>query len=335
MSSAVTASAAATTEQVLYVSFNQDFSCINVGTTLGFKVFSMDGDQKQRCHRNFGAGIGIVEVLYCSNILVLVGGDPNPHWPKNKLIIWDDRQNTAVAELEFTAAVKGVKFCRERIFVCLEKKVYLYALRELQLIKEFAVTNPNGVCSMGQNNVATLGLNIGSVNIQQLVEPYETKTINAHETIVACLALNADGGLLATASEKGTLVRLWDTNSCAKLLELRRGLDRVNIYSLNFSPYKPLLVVTSDKGTCHIFADKNNVQSSLASINFMLPGYFSSQWSPVHFDTTTIKNCACFGPDDSVIVVDKTGDYFKYSLTLGKDGYVAKKLVRKNILGKP
>lgn len=53
--------------------------------------------------------------------------------------------------------------------------------------------------------------------------------IIAHESAVTCLALNIQGTRLATAGERGTLIRIFDTNDGAKVAELRRGTHHVRI----------------------------------------------------------------------------------------------------------
>lgn len=56
--------------------------------------------------------------------------------------------------------------------------------------------------------------------------------IIAHESAVTCLALNIQGTRLATAGERGTLIRIFDTNDGAKVAELRRGTHHVCIFLL-------------------------------------------------------------------------------------------------------
>ena len=77
----------------------------------------------------------------------------------------------------------------------------------------------------------------------ELYEPQNvTKFIQAHDSPLRCVVLSLDGSLVATASEKGTLVRVFDCHSGCLLHEFRRGTDRAKIYSLAFSKEKEWLV---------------------------------------------------------------------------------------------
>uniref|UniRef100_A0A4W3H0J5 WD repeat domain phosphoinositide-interacting protein 4 n=1 Tax=Callorhinchus milii TaxID=7868 RepID=A0A4W3H0J5_CALMI len=56
---------------------------------------------------------------------------------------------------------------------------------------------------------------------------------------------------------QGTLIRLFDTLTKEKLVELRRGTDPATLYCINFSHDSSFLCVSSDKGTVHVFALKD------------------------------------------------------------------------------
>lgn len=243
--------------ELLYVGFNQDYGCFACGTDSGFRIYNCD-PFKETFQRSFNkGGIGYVEMLFRCNILALVGGGRNPRYPPSKVMIWDDHQNRCIGELSFRSEVKAVKLRRDRVVVVLERKVYIYQFADLKLVDHIETTsNPKGLCALcpfSSNTVLVCpGLQRGHVRVE-LYDLKKTSLIPAHETALACLALNFDGTRLATASEKGTLVRVFDTATGAALQELRRGADRAEIYSIAFNYSSQWLAVSSDKGTVHIF----------------------------------------------------------------------------------
>jgi hypothetical protein len=77
--------------------------------------------------------------------------------------------------------------------------------------------------------------------------------LEAHESSLRSLALTADGSRLATASEKGTVIRVFDVAAASCIQEFRRGVERATITCLAWSWDFHWLCCTSDKGTAHIF----------------------------------------------------------------------------------
>lgn len=84
-------------------------------------------------------------------------------------------------------------------------------------------------------------------------------TINAHQSEIACVALNQPGSVAASASRKGTLIRLFDTTTRDKLVELRRGTDPATLYW-----YAPWGVTGSDCSTPFITSETRTVQQLLS-----------------------------------------------------------------------
>lgn len=54
--------------------------------------------------------------------------------------------------------------------------------------------------------------------------------IAAHQNELGCIALNQQGTRIATASNQGTLIRVWDATTKVQLVELRRGSDQATVY---------------------------------------------------------------------------------------------------------
>lgn len=83
--------------------------------------------------------------------------------------------------------------------------------------------------------------------------------LRAHENAIAAMSLNIDGRLLATASEKGEVIRLTNTESGQAIQEFRRGSDKADIYSLTFDVRTNWLAISSNRPTVHVFAVDNDV----------------------------------------------------------------------------
>eukprot|EP01116_Phalansterium_solitarium_P006018 TRINITY_DN18327_c0_g1_i1.p1 TRINITY_DN18327_c0_g1~~TRINITY_DN18327_c0_g1_i1.p1 ORF type:complete len:348 (-),score=96.68 TRINITY_DN18327_c0_g1_i1:237-1280(-) len=326
--------------ELLHVGFNQDHGCFACGTEKGFCIFNCD-PLKERFRRDFDAGIGIVEMLFRCNILALVGGGKNPKYPPNKVMIWDDYQNKCIAELEFRSPVRAVKLRRDRIVVVLDTKVYVYNFVDLALIHQVETyANPRGLCALSPSSntvLAVPGTKPGTVHVE-LYDLKTTQTIAAHNNSLTQVVLNLEGTRLATASEKGTLIRIFNPKNGDQLRELRRGADKAEIYSLSFNQASTWLCVSSDKGTVHIYGlaaiDENNPmtthtdewkvkQSSFSFMKEILPGYFSSEWSfaQFHLPETAGHSIVAFGNEKNcVIAVCYDGSYFKYSFDPQKGG---------------
>jgi WD40 repeat protein len=322
--------------ELLFVGFNQDYGCFSCGTENGFVIYNCD-PLKERFRRDFNnGGIAIVEMLFRCNILALVGGGANPKYPPNKVMIWDDYQNKCIAELEFRNEVKAVKLRRDKIVVVLENKVYVYNFADLQLLHQIETCpNPKGLCSLSPSSntvLAVPGQKPGTVCVE-LFDLKQSQLIIAHNNGLTQIVLNLEGSRLATSSEKGTLVRIWDTKTGDQLREFRRGADKAEIYSLSFNSTSTWLAVSSDKGTIHVYGvvpgeetkiEKEENKTRVSSLSFMkeiLPSYFSSEWSFAQFHIQDTRSIVCFGTEkNSIVVVCADGTYYKYSFDGLKGG---------------
>ena len=263
-------------------------------------------------------------MLHRTNLLALVGGGRSPQYGPNKVILYDEKQGRPKVELEFRSNVRRVLLREDRVVVVLASKIHVFTLEETpqQVQTHDTSENGSGICALsihGESRVMAFpALQSGHVCVTGISgSPFSASIIPAHESPLAALAVDREGNLLATASEKGTLVRVFDIKHGRLLYELRRGADRAEIYSLDFNRDGTKLCVASDKGTVHVFSldsavaeftpqseeAHSNKQSSLSFMKGLLPRYFSSQWSFAQCRVSEHRCLAAFGQDPATIVV--------------------------------
>jgi len=138
--------------------------------------------------------------------------------------------------------VKAVKLRKDKVVVVLQMKIYVYNFADLTLIDCLdTCNNPNGLCALNPdsntNTRAVLALphtDKGFVKVRSFQDKKLETVISCHQGSIAAMALNRQGDLLTTASEKGTLIRVYRVNQ-EKPQELhifRRGADKAEINDL-------------------------------------------------------------------------------------------------------
>lgn len=269
--------------------------------------------------------------------MVCVGSGIERHLSTNKVLVWDDQKCTYIADMSVRSEVRAVRVRNDRIVVVLMQKIHVYAFSDLNLLHTIETyMNEKGLCEVSQVSgsmvLVSLGLRKGEVRIEHFFGLKKTRFVLAHGSRIACLALTGDGRFFATASTKGTLVRVYNTSDCSLLQEVRRGAMRADIYSLAFSSTAQWLAVSSDKGTVHVFRlkvdsgspgiDRSNstksssITSAVSNLPFikgMLPGYFSSEWSVAQFRLPEgSEYIVGFGrQENTVVIVGMNGSFFR------------------------
>lgn len=309
-----------------YINFNQSGSCISMGSSQGFRIFNCEPFGKLYSE-NFG-GYAIVEMLFSTSLLALVGIGDQPALSPRRLRMLNTKKHSIICEVTFPTAILNVKMNKRRLVVALKEQIYIYDINTMKLKHTIKISsNPSGIMAISSNsdrnllvypsppkiansttksnaktnqstmyktgceienesdrntliqhrseeyahitnaNTATAcndtvledaildgpAVDSGDLVVFNL-ETYQTvMIIEAHKGPIAALTLSSDGKLLGTASTKGTIIRVFCTETGRKMNQFRRGTYPTKIYHMNFSNDNRFLVVTGATKTVHIF----------------------------------------------------------------------------------
>uniref|UniRef100_A0A4W2EBI8 WD repeat domain phosphoinositide-interacting protein 1 n=1 Tax=Bos indicus x Bos taurus TaxID=30522 RepID=A0A4W2EBI8_BOBOX len=239
-------------------SFNQDCTSLAIGTKAGYKLFSLSSvEQLDHVHgSNDTPDVYIVERLFSSSLVVVVS-----HTKPRQMNVYHFKKGTEICNYSYSGNILAIRLNRQRLLVCLEESIYIHNIKDMKLLKTILdiPANPTGLCALSINHSNSYVAYPGSLTTGEIVlyDGHSLKpvcTIAAHEGTLAAIAFNSSGSRLASASEKGTVIRVFSVPDGQKLYEFRRGMKRyVTISSLAFSMDSQFLCASSNTETVHIF----------------------------------------------------------------------------------
>lgn len=309
-------------------------------------------------------GIGIIEMLKKTNILALAGGGKIPCFPPNQFVIWDDHQGKIISMLRFNDNIINIRLRNDKIIPVLQKKIYIFNINTLETISSLdTFDNPLGIIGMsnGDNNKLIIAFpyeSQGKVYVGNCISEKIEKIsiISAHESKVACISLNKDGSLIATASDKGTVIKIFTTFGI-KFSEFRRGTISVVMNCISFDPNNKFIGCTSNVGTIHVFSiarimkilnennseikkkyknedEPRNSKSFLGKIGGFLnikSSYLETERNFARFRIQEECSLLGFGNDNTFEVITMNGKYYKAAYDPKKGGDCCK-IEEKNCL---
>ncbi|KAF7790594.1 hypothetical protein EIP86_001550 [Pleurotus ostreatoroseus] len=255
---------------MLFANFNQDFTCISVGTRKGYSITNCEPFGRvytQSIYRS-------VELWSLAD----VGAADQPQSSPRKLQIVNTKRQSMICELLFPSSILAVKLNRKTLVIVLEVEIYIYDISNMRLLHVIETTpNPEAIVALspsGDSSYLAYPSPVPSPTTQPNANPppasssaaqagdvilFSTRSltvanvIQAHKSPISFLSINSTGTMLATASEKGTVIRVWSLPGAEKLYQFRRGTREAKIYSISFNLVSTLLAVSSAHDTVHIF----------------------------------------------------------------------------------
>jgi WD40 repeat protein len=270
-----------------HFNFNQNASCFIVSHKNKFCIYQT---KPLKLHKTctMQSDIHICEMYKSSNIITLVLEDN-----KKQLIIWDCQKESIIDTKIFNKEILNIRIHEKYFAFVFHNSIEIFDFETLEQLKvKKTYDNPNAsiaVSTSGECIMAYPSTEQGVVVIDY-VDREEVIKIQAHENEISCLSIDDSGEKIATASTKGTLIRVFNLDNGRKLNEVRRGINPTLIDNISFNSDASNICVSSRRGTLHIFNLKyyNGTKNRTSYFSFV-GGYFSSEWSFAWFDGET--NC--------------------------------------------
>jgi WD40 repeat protein len=240
-------------------SFTPDGAFLTVGLPEGFVVYSTSpwslALRCPFCRQVASRGLSFpgwqVSVLLCdrtqpafSNAMICV-------------FLWFDQR--VLKTFEFSVPVCNL-VCNSQMFAfAFQSEVYVYLAESISLAGQYnCVRNPLAPAALadrdGEQLLAFTGRRVGYLKIVSLDHAdRKALAVNVAEHSLAIICFSRDGTKVATASERGTLVRVYNTFNGDPVARFRRGSFPANIASIAFGETADVLAVLSDHGTVHLF----------------------------------------------------------------------------------
>ena len=290
----------------------------------------------------------MVTMLFKTNLFGIVGSDNNPDYKQNQVIMWDDSKKKILAKYSFKEKVLNLKLRRDKIIVVCKNKIHFFNIKNFDFIGNVETgTNPLGLIGINYTNENPIIVypsndedkSKGQLTLKHL-DGINNLYINAHNHDISYIALSYNGLILATASEEGKKIRIFETEKGENLQELNRGKDKAEIKYISLDFKNQFIAASSERGTIHIWSlsqsiekikksgkvlmveeEKNNKIANTGSyFGFIGMGYFKNEWSFAQVRLEEPYSIFHFGAENILIIITSTGKYYKARIDLQKAG---------------
>ena len=284
----------------------------------------------------------MVKMYDKSNIFGIVGSDNNPKLKNDEVIIWDDLKNKIIYKFLLKKKVLNLLLTLDKIVIVCRRNIYVYNLQKdlidfqlIDIIKSGG--NDLGLVAINYNpkNFIIVYPSTGESKGKLTIKSYKSKNylyLNPHNSNITCITLNKNGNLLATASENGEEIRIFDTKNGELLDELYRKRENNNNIKFIFIDSDNKYVGTScQNGVISVWSLKksmNNIDESekkpfeeenidISNIH----GNFINKETNIKeiiLKDKTYENIQ-FGINNILIIITADGQYFKVKFKVNKE----------------
>lgn len=288
----------------LYFKFNQRQNGFALASNMGIQRFDCFPFQPTTYHHLDEDRMSHIAMQFETNMIAVVRYQVTPFLPPYHVVIKDITETKAEIVLEFKNRIKSVQLNSNWIIVELFGHIEIYEFTEKPERAHRLKSNCNSpvLCALGASNMLVYTVATeGQVRIVYLTKSeVNTLTITAHKNPIDCIAMNFDETRIATASNKGIKIRVFDTLNGKKVAELRRGFRPDKIHYMSFNSDSTKLCVSAGRGI-HVFR--------LSKGNF-IKFFYKTISSYFKYSLPTRQGFCTFSNEDKAIILISSGAGF-------------------------
>jgi WD40 repeat protein len=180
--------------------------------------------------------------------------------------LWNNLDSQVERAISFPEPVARLCIRGSMLLVVLRTGICLLNLGGLEPLTEHStssnLTGCGDIATGGDiPKLAICDIIPGQVQILSLDVNARANFFHAHSHPISLIKFSEDGSLIATASQYGTLIRVFFTITGGIRSVFRRGALRSRIAAFAFSPKPDKLVAVSENGTVHVFSLSHRVNT--------------------------------------------------------------------------
>ena len=243
--------------EITAVSMSRDGTSFGISLEHSFSVYSTDPLRRKFMKDFVSYRIAKIAITGDGTLVAFSAASLSREQAIEKVFVWSNQFGEALCQLDFKERVASVALTPHFLLVVLEKSIVVYDIEKRKTQCEMVTAaNTHGagdIVTTEGSLVAVCGLEPGGVSVNDLTGGARPVVFQAHQHPLSLIRLSPDGSIVATASERGTLIRLFDSVTGSHLCVLRRGTMSSRVLAVCFSPGNSELIAVSESGTVHLF----------------------------------------------------------------------------------
>ena len=232
------------------VDISKDASCCSIATEHAFQVYTCDPVRRKILKEFVNFTFTNIATTDDGTHVAFSGiADQAGSQKRQKVFLWNNFFNECMLQLDFQEEVVGLYLRPKLLLVVLVSSVCVYDITKSFTQVEMKTTNNSfGAGDLSERErkllVAICGDLPGQIKIIDPFNNHHLVPIQAHQHPLSMIRFSPDSSFVATASEKGTLIRVFDSTTGQLLAVFRRGALSSIILTLCFSPNNiPVLTI--------------------------------------------------------------------------------------------